>query len=210
MQDLSNPPTETHGEPMPAASRMLEMLARAEPNDPASPDGTLADVFDHQLSPGLREWAGALEFAASKIVRHDGDVASGVSSQLERLACLIEQASDAAATTAAVMRGQMRPFPWIPAGQEPTFDFAPDEHDTASGSEEPAEEAAAPTDSAGAETGAPAGAAPAPDRKPEPAAPTEPPADSSSATAEAADDQHPRDEPAAGDVAPGDDEDGRA
>lgn len=117
--DPTTSATQMRGRPVPAAERILVLLAREEPNDPASPDGTLADVFDQELAPGLREWAGALEFAAAKIQRHDG-AASGATEQLEELGCMLAQAATIATQTGSVLRGQLRPWPWQPAGQPPT------------------------------------------------------------------------------------------
>jgi hypothetical protein len=140
MQLNSPTDTDTSGQPMPAASRMLAVLARDEPNDPFASDGTLADLFDDELGPGLREWAGALQHAAAKIRRHDEDDSSDVTEILERLGCLLAQAAAIADQAGPLVRGGMRPFPWLPKGQPPPgYEKQPDVEDDEQAAQPPAD-----------------------------------------------------------------------
>lgn len=101
--------------PLPTAGRLLALLAEEEPHDPSRPGGTVADLLDHELGPGLHEWVCALGYMASKVRRHDHG-SSEMTGRLDELTTHLAQASATAEACAAIVRGQARPYPWRPQG----------------------------------------------------------------------------------------------
>jgi hypothetical protein len=108
----------------PAAAQLLDLIAREEPNARRA-DENLAEVSDDELAPGLREWAGALEHAAAKLVRHDAASSELVAPRLERIACLLTQAAENADSARPAIRGQLRPFHWRQPDTPPPGDTEP-------------------------------------------------------------------------------------
>lgn len=125
MADTTTAPDPTE-RPLPTAGRLLALLAEEEPHDPSRAGGTVADILDHELAPGLHEWVCALGYMASKVRRHDHG-SSEMTVRLDDLAVHLSQASATAEACAAIVRGQARPYPWRPQG---TYEeLSPTEHD---------------------------------------------------------------------------------